>query len=217
MSKSIKPISIILADDHEIFRAGLKKLIQESPRFLVAGEASNGRELISLLEAAPCDLLILDISMPELDGLEALEQIHKRFPAILTLVLSMHANPAYLKRSVARGAAGYVLKEDAFDRLIWAIDEVLAGRKAYSRSITDRALDNLFFQDDPEHQSADILTQRERQILALVAGGRTSRQIAEELKLSVRTVENHRARMMEKLGIHNSAALIKFALSARLV
>lgn len=208
---------IILADDHGLVRAGLKKLISDRKDLAVVGEASTGRDLLNLLLEKECDLVILDLSMPDIDGLEALDIIHKRYKTMQVLVLSMHANPAYLKRAMAKGAAGYILKEDAFDRLLWAIEEVRAGRKAFSRSIADAALESTFHTEDVEHHSADLLTGREREILALVAQGRTSKEIAEKLEISARTVESHRARMMEKLGIQNSAALIKFALSAHIV
>ncbi len=208
---------IIMADDHELVRAGLKKLIHERRDLTVVGEARTGRELLNLLLEKECDLIILDLSMPDIDGLEALDIIHKRYKNTQVLVLSMHNNPAYLKRALARGASGYIIKEDAFDRLIWAIEEVRAGRKAFSRSISDATLEASFHAEDAAHHSAELLTDREREILSLVAQGMTSKDIAQKLDISPRTVESHRARMMEKLGIQNSAALIKFALSAKLL
>lgn len=213
---SSKPVRVILVDDHDMVRAGLRKLISEQSGFTIAGEARNGRELVDLLKETPCDLLILDITMPEMDGLKALEDLRDSYPAIRTIILSMHANPAYLKQTVQRGAWGYILKEDAFDRLVWAMEEVMQGRRAYSRTIADAALGSYIDGGSQAPQSAEVLSAREREVLALVADGKTSREIARALGISARTVESHRSRIMEKLGLPTSAALIKFAVTSNL-
>lgn len=207
---------IILIDDHDMVRAGLRKLISERPGLVIAGEGKSGKDLFELLAKTSCDIIILDITMPEMDGLRTLELLKESYPSIRAIILSMHANPAYLKQTAARGAWGYILKEDAFDRLIWAIEEVLHNRKAFSPTITEAALDSYIEGGDPSPQSADLLTGREREVLTLVAQGKTSREIAKTLGISSRTVESHRARIMEKLGLQNSAALIKFAVTANL-
>jgi two-component system response regulator NreC len=211
-----KPARIILVDDHDMVRAGLRKLISERAGLVVAGEGKNGRDLFELLKKSPCDLVILDITMPEMDGLRTLELLRESYPSIRCIILSMHANPAYLKQTASRGAWGYILKEDAFDRLIWAVEEVLNGRKAFSRTITEAAVESYIDGGELSPQSADLLSAREKEVLAFVADGKTSREIAKTLGISSRTVESHRSRIMEKLGLPNSAALIKFAVTANL-
>jgi len=199
---------IILADDHSLFRAGLKKLLQDRPGLTVVGEANDGNQLIELLNRTQCDLVILDVSMPDLDGFRALSLIKKRSPRTRALILSMHAGVAYLKEAVRRGASGFMLKEDAFDRLVWAIEEIRAGRQAFSPTVSAHAIQSVSAAD-----SLALLSGRQKSILEFVAQGMTSKQIGEKLKLSARTVENHRATIMEKMGISNYAGLIKLGLS----
>lgn len=208
-----KPARIILVDDHDMVRAGLRKLITERAGLVVAGEGKNGRDLFELLKNSSCDIVILDITMPEMDGLRTLELLRETYPSIRCIILSMHANPAYLKQTASRGAWGYILKEDAFERLIWAVEEVLHGRKAFSRTITAAAAQS-YIDGEISPQSMDLLSAREKEVLTLVADGKTSREIAKTLGISSRTVESHRSRIMEKLGLQNSAALIKFAVTA---
>ncbi len=218
MKKKEQPDSfrIMVADDHAMFRAGLVKLIQEQPSLQVVAEAGSGDELIEFLNQKECDLVILDIGMPGLDGLNALALIKKIHRRVRVLMLTMHRSAAYFKKAVSKGADGYLLKEDAFERLVWAVQEIRAGRKAFSPILTAEIMESIA-EDPVEEGALSLLSQREKEILSCVARGMTSKAIGQELDLSPRTVENHRARILEKLGLPNNAALIRFAVSKKLL
>ena len=205
---------IILADDHQILRAGLKDLIEKDPAFKVVGQAKDGDELLSRLDAAKCNLVIMDLSMPNRGGMETLEEVRARFPKVKVLVLTMQKDQEHFKHAMAHGASGYVLKEDAYDQLALAVKTVLMGKKfvspTISRLLTDYYVRSL---DEAESSSLDILTKREQQVLQFIATGMANKNIASRLKLSVRTVETHRANLSHKLGIKNTAGLVKYALS----
>lgn len=203
---------IILADDHKIVREGLRRIVTEAKHLEVVGEAGDGEELLELLRVKTCDLVILDISMPRLDGLESLALIKKHYRQIKILVLSMHASIDYFRKAMQRGADGYILKENAHGRLIWAIDEIKAGRKAQSEGITAEIVED-FVKVTAVQASLDLLSKREKQVLSLVAEGLTSKDIGERLGISSRTVESHRARIMEKLSLKTTAEMIRFALA----
>lgn len=212
----VEPVKIALADDHAILRSGLKNLIAREEGLEVVGEASNGRELISILESTDCDLVILDLSMPELNGLQTLDIIRHRFSELKTLILSMHREREYFRQAVLKGADGYILKDDVFERLINAIRDIMAGRKSYSSELVTYLAEEYVAEVEAE-PVLEILTKREREILKSIANGLKNRDISEELDISVRTVETHRANIMQKLGINNTASLVKFAISNRLV
>ncbi len=205
---------IMLADEHQILRAGLKDLIEKDPAFKVVGQAKDGDELLSRLDAAKCDLVIMDLSMPNRGGMETLEEVRARFPKVKVLVLTMQKDQEHFKHAMAHGACGYVLKEDAYDQLALAVKTVLMGKKfvspTISRLLTDYYVRSL---DEAESSSLDILTKREQQVLQFIATGMANKNIASRLKLSVRTVETHRANLSHKLGIKNTAGLVKYALS----
>lgn len=205
---------IILADDHRMFRAGLKSLIEREPMMKVVAEAKDGQELLERLKGHKCHLVVLDLSMPNSDGMACLEGIRERFPHVKTLVLTMQKDHEHFKHAMLKGASGYVLKDDAFDQLILAMKMILKGKKFVSPSVaqmeTERYLRSL---DEAEESSPNILTKRERQILKLIAGGLANKNIASKFKISVRTVETHRANLCHKLGIRNTAGLVKYALA----
>ncbi len=219
MAKKGQPekVRVVIADDHGLFRAGLARLIQENEKLELLGEAATGDELIELLNQKTADLVILDISMPGLDGVQSLKLIKKVQKKIKVIMVTMHKGQSYLKKAIADGASGYVLKDDAHERLTWAIQEVMNGRRAVSPSLTEALLESFTAEEDPDQGSAAVLTRREKEILGLVANGLTSKGIGEKLGLSPRTVENHRARIMDKLDIHNHAGLVRFAVSNSLV
>ena len=209
---------IILADDHEILCQGLKSLIEKDPSLRVVAQAKNGLELISALKSFKTDIVILDLSMPEMDGLTALEGIKNKFSKVKVLVLTTQKDREHFKHAMARGACGYILKDDAFDQLLIAVKTVLKGKKFVSPSIAALLTDQYLRSLDPvEGSSLEILTRREKDVLKLVAAGCPNKQIALRLKISIRTVETHRANLSRKLGVNNTANLVRYAMQKGLV
>ena len=209
---------IILADDHEILRAGLKSLITQESFLKVVGEAGDGEELLNQLKDKKCDLIVMDLSMPHMDGLAAIKDIRQKFPKIRILVLTMQKDHEHFKYAMGYGASGYLLKDDAYEQLVLAIKMILKGKKFISPSVaaleTERFVRSLEETDVP---SLEILSKRETEILKLVAGGLANKTIALKLKISIRTVETHRANLTNKLGIKNTANLVKYAFSKGLI
>ncbi len=204
--------TILLADDHAVLRAGLKLLLESQPDLRVVGEASSGLEALDLAARLQPDLLLLDLSMPGLGGLEALPALRKAAPAAKILILTMYDDPQYLRAALKNGAAGYVLKKAADAELISAIRAVLRGEMYVHPSLTRALLDDMLPKPQTAPDAWETLSEREREVLRLVALGHTSAEIAERLNLSAKTVETYRARGMEKLGLTNRAALVRFAL-----
>lgn len=211
-----KDYRIILADDHPILRAGVKVLIEGRPGFKVIGEVSNGRELLDLVAKESCDMVILDLNMPLMNGIEALEFLQLHYPRISVLVLTTHKEKPFLKRALSRGAKGYLLKEETHDKLISAIMDIRQGKKAISPEMTSLIVED-FSTDLTSPLSADLLTVREKEILNLTANGLTSKEIGERLDISARTVEAHRANIREKLGLATQSELIKYAMDHNLM
>lgn len=204
---------IVLADDHALIRHGVKKMIEQDPALKVVGEAADGLELIALLKTIPADLAILDISMPNLRGIEAIREVRKICPAIRVLMLTMHKGEQYLCSSFASGADGYLLKEDSDTELLPAIARVRKGELYISPNLAGEFPEDVMASCSRRGDGfGEILTPREKQILQLVAEGVTSRDIADKLDISKRTVEHHRANMMKKLNIKRVADLIKYAI-----
>ncbi|OGR01731.1 MAG: DNA-binding response regulator [Deltaproteobacteria bacterium RIFOXYD12_FULL_55_16] len=204
---------IVLADDHALIRHGIKKMIEENSFLKVVGEAADGLELIALLKTTPADLAILDISMPNLRGIEAIREVRKICPAIKVLMLTMHKGEQYLCSSFGAGADGYLLKEDSDTELLPAIARVRQGEFYISPNLSREFPEDVIASCHRWREAAgDILTPRERQILQLVAEGVVNRDIADKLEISKRTVEHHRANMMKKLNIRRVADLIKYAI-----
>lgn len=210
--------TILLADDHSVLRSGLKLLLESQPDLRVVGEASSGLEALELVGRLQPDLLLLDLSMPGLGGLDALPALRKIVPATKILILTMHDDPQYLRTALKSGASGYVLKKAADAELISAIRSVLRGEMYVHPSMTRTLLEDML--PHPETSVPDawhILSEREQSVLKLVALGHTSAEIAALLSLSDKTVETYRARGMEKLGLNNRAALVRFALKRGLI
>jgi len=205
--------NILLADDHNIVRQGLRALLQSEPLFHLVGEASDGIEAVRLAERLKPDVLITDVMMPGLNGLEVTRQVTKSLPRTRVIILSMYTNDAYVFEALKNGALGYVLKDSQASDLIQAVREVIAGQRYLSPPLSERALE-LYMRrvesvpDDPY----ELLTTREREVLQMVAEGRTSGEIANRLFISPRTAEGHRANVIRKLGLQNNADLIRFAL-----
>lgn len=210
---------ILLADDHAVLRAGLKLLLNSQADFEVIGEAASGVEALTSAEALQPDLILLDLSMSGLGGLDALPVLRRLASGAKILILTMHEDPQYLRQTLRNGAAGYVLKKAADVELISAVRAVLRGEVYVHPSMTRVLLDDIL--PPPEVSTApdswEALSDREREVLRLVALGYTSAEIAGQLKLSAKTVDTYRARGMEKLGLHSRAALVRFALSKGII
>jgi DNA-binding NarL/FixJ family response regulator len=210
----MRPYNLVIADDHVMFRQGLKKIINANPAYKIVGEASNGLELLNLLKQTVPDLILLDISMPKLQGLEAAKEIKKRFPKMKILILTMHKSNEYLNYALSIGADGYLLKEDADSELFSAIDTVRQQGIYISPLLSPQLKDLLLrkYREDRTHMPEDPLTKREKEILRHIAEGKSSREIGALLEISSRTVEHHRANMMRKLGCRKIAELVRYAI-----
>lgn len=206
---------VLIADDHTIMREGLRALLESDKRLEVVGAVDNGREAVRSAVALKPDLLLMDIAMPDMDGLSALRELQRRGIDTKVLMLTMHKSEEYIRASLQAGARGFMLKDSSGAELLMAIHKVLAGKTFISSAVADRIVSAYFDraeQTAPVRLLSDTLTAREKQVLKLVAEGRRNREIAEFLFVSVKTVEKHRANLMNKLDLHNTAALTAFAL-----
>lgn len=205
-------IRIVLADDHQIVRQGMRALLNAQPDLEVVGEASDGHELLDLAWTLKPGIVITDIAMPNLNGIEAARQIQARQPTVQVIVLSMYSSSSYVIRALRGGALGYLLKDDDFTEVLRAIRAVSAGRRYLSSSVSGQVLDALLAREEARPEPEEALTGREREILQLIAEGKTSQQIAEKLCISIRTVEKHRVNFRAKLGLSSQAELVRFAI-----
>ena len=206
-------LRILLADDHTLLRQGLRKILQERPDWEVVAEAGDGREAVRQTLAVQPDIAILDIGMPLLNGIEATRQIVRRLPDIHVLILSMHANEAYIVQALKAGAKGYLLKDSADTDLIRGVAAVASGKSFFSPAVAKVMLDD-YVRHLTEKGIADrfdSLSEREREIFQLVAEGHSNKEIAELLSVSPTTVETHRAHILQKLDVHNTAELVLYA------
>ncbi len=203
---------ILLADDHALVRAGIRVLLQSLPGVEVIGETGDGLEALERVRRDLPDAILLDITLPGLNGLDVAERISRLGVATRVLMLSMHASPEYAARAFAVGAAGYLNKDSAFDELATALDAVCAGRRYLCRAIDPTLVGEFTRRADKGESELAVLTPRQRQILQLVTEGQGTRQIAERLNLSVKTVETHRAQIMLRLDIHDLPGLVRFAM-----
>ena len=210
---------IVLADDHTILREGLRALLESDPKFKVIGEAENGMEAIRISLNLKPDLVLMDLSMPKVHGFEAIKEIKKQAPAIKIIALTVHKREEYLLATLQAGADGYILKDANHSELIGAIKNVLEGKRYLSPEISGTIIDGYINgRKELESKSTwDSLTQRERGVLKLVAEGNTTKEIADTLFISSKTVEKHRTNLMRKLDLHNIAALTAFALEKGLI
>jgi DNA-binding NarL/FixJ family response regulator len=203
-------INILIADDHAIFREGLKHILAESPDVKVVAEARNGQEVLEKIWSEKYDMVLLDISMPGISGLEVLKQLKIEKPKLPVLVLSMHPEEQYAVRVLRAGASGYLTKESAPDELITAIRKISQGRKYITSSLAERLAFEM--EIDSEKPLHEVLSDREYQVLRIIAAGKTVKQIAEELSLSIKTVSTYRGRIMEKMKMKTNAELIHYAI-----
>ncbi len=214
----MKECRIILADDHSILRDGMKSIISKFPEWKVVGEVQNGNDLLEMLKTIACDLVILDIAMPEMDGLTALKEINSQYSQIKVLMLSMLNDFTHFQKAKSFGASGFMSKEDAGDELPRAIEKILRGKMYIAPSVNKLLAERqLLILENDSLPSVEILTRREKQILCMIAQEMSNKQIALDLCLSIHTVENHRANLSQKLGLKNSVGLVKYAISKGLV
>jgi DNA-binding NarL/FixJ family response regulator len=214
MTKSIR---VVLADDHTLVRAGLRGLLQGIAGIEVVGEAEDGHEALRLAGELHPDVMLLDIGMPGLNGLDAAAQVAKLDARIRVLVLSMHSAEEYVLRALRAGCAGYLLKRSAVSELEVAVRAVARGETYLSPSVSKQVVDDYVGRTGGSADPLEALTPRQREILQLVAEGHTSKEIAERLQLSFKTVEAHRAQIMERLGLDDVTGLVRFALRVGLV
>lgn len=208
-------ISVFIADDHAVVRQGLKQIVSDTPDIRLAGEAATGQEILRLVRSGSCDVLVLDLNMPGISGLEILRVLKQERPELPVLVLSIHAEDQYAIRCLKAGAAGYLTKESAAEELVKAIRQVAAGAKYVSRGLAESlALRLNETGDRPRHET---LSDREFQVLQLMGAGQTATEIAGSLSLSVKTVSTYRARILQKLGLRNNAEVIQYAIQHRLI
>lgn len=202
-------IKILLADDHSVLTDGLRILIESQKDMQVVGISTDGRQVVNRVKADCPDLVLMDVSMPVLNGIEAARQVRELCPKIFILMLSMHADIEYVNRALQAGAQGYILKESAGADVLQAIREVVAGRTFFSAKITEKMLVSL---SKAQKGPLDSLSEREREVLQLTVEGQTSLEIAAQLSLSPKTVETYRSRIMTKLDLDSLPALVKFAI-----
>jgi DNA-binding NarL/FixJ family response regulator len=210
-------INVLIVDDHALVRAGLRRLIEDMTDISAAGEAASGREAIAAVERLNPDVVIMDISMADMNGIEATEQLLKVRPHVYVLVLSAHSGPEFVQQAFKAGAAGYLLKAVRPDELERAIRTVAGGETYLCPEISRTVVDGYLRRSADTAGPLDALTPRQREILQLVAEGQSSKRIAAVLGLSIKTVESHRADLMERLGIHDVAGLVRFAVRTGLV
>ncbi len=199
-------IKTLIVDDHQLFRNGIVSLLSKNDAIEVVGEASNAEQLLEILETTKVHVVLMDISMPGMNGLEAIAAARDKFPEVRFIVLTMHAEGQYVVKAVRSGAYGYLIKNADESELIHAIREVANGKKYFNSEISQLMIGNMAMEE-----SHKKLSDREQEILTLVSEGKTTKEIAEEIFVSARTVETHRVNMMKKLNVQNSAELIKKA------
>jgi DNA-binding NarL/FixJ family response regulator len=209
----VKAYRVVLADDHILVRRGLRRILEEKPNLEIVGEVGDGLELLNLLNKIGPNLIILDVSMPNLRGIEAIPEIRHVRPEAKVLMLTMHKEEEYLYQAISAGANGYLLKEDAEKELFTAIDSIQGGKIYISPGLADQSMQNWarMRRGEDDSQVVETLTIRQREILKMIAEGRSNKEIGDLLCISVRTVERHRANMMDKLNIRKTAELVQYA------
>jgi DNA-binding NarL/FixJ family response regulator len=213
----MKSTRVILADDHTLVRAGIRSLLEKIPSVAVVAEAGDGREAIALVKKHRPTLVLMDIAMPELNGLEAVARITKDFPAVKVIILSMYVNEAYVRHAFRAGASGYLLKDGTLAEMELAIESVSSGGIFLSPRISRRVIESYFESVGNDSSPLDRLTPRQREVLQLIAEGKSTKEIAFLLGLSIKTVEAHRAQLMAKLDIHDVPGLVRYAMHVGLV
>ena len=212
-------LSIVLADDHTILREGLRALLTADSNLEIVGEARDGREAVRCVEKLGPDLLLMDLSMPRMSGMDAIREIKKRYPETKIIALTVHKTEEYLLTTLQAGADGYVLKDATHDELMLAIKNVMGGKSYLSPGVSEKVIEGYLEGKETTRSlsSWESLSQREREVLKLIAEGYKNKEIADDLCISLKTVEKHRANLMKKLDLHNAAALTVYAMEKGLV
>lgn len=208
---NLTPIKIIIADDHDVIIDGLTALLSTEKNLQIVGRANNGKQLLEIIKNKPVDLIILDIEMPEMNGVEVTEKLKTIYPQLKILVLTMYNSPDFIANLLRHGVDGYILKNSRKNDLLQAINSVVSGRPFYAPEVTEIMMDS-FRQGQSNKEDTPELTQREIEIVRLIAEEYTSREIGEKLFISFHTVERHRKNIIAKLGVKNVAGLVKYAL-----
>jgi DNA-binding NarL/FixJ family response regulator len=210
-------IRVLLADDHSLMRDGIAALLNEVPGFKIVGEARDGLEAIQMIQTHQPNMILMDIGMTPMNGLDATARISKEYPEVRVVILSMHANEEYVLKALRAGAAGYLLKDTKKQELIDALNAVAAGKTFLSKEVSRHVIDDYVRSVESERTPLDQLTPRQRQILRLIAEGKTNKEIAQVLNVSIKTVDTHRTLLMQRLNIHDIAGLVRFAIKMGLV
>ncbi len=213
----MKTIRVLVADDHNLVRAGIRALLAPVPEIEVVGEAANGREALDLIQAQPPDVVLMDIAMPGLNGLDTAARVAQGFPGVRIIILSMHANEEYVLQALRAGATGYLLKDADTAELELAIKAVARGETYLSPAVSKHVIDDYLQRLDGQVNPLDRLTPRQREVLQLIAQGYTTKEIALTLGVGVKTVETHRSQLMDELDIHDVAGLVRYAIRMGLV
>ena len=212
-------IRVMLVDDHTVVRQGLRRILESDPEVEIVGEAGDGRSAVEMTPSVHPHVILMDIALPELNGIEATRQIVKRNEGAKVLILSMHADDVYVRQSLKAGARGYLLKDSEDLELLKAVKAVSRGGSFFSPAVSKLLLEG-YLGDSGNREVEDnlgLLTDREREVLQLIAEGKTNKEIASRLAVSINTVETHRKHIMEKLDLHNTAELVRFAIRKKLV
>lgn len=210
------PIRVVLVDDHALVRAGMRSLLGSMEQVAVVGEAASGEEALALAGTAQPDVVLMDIAMKGMTGLQAASRLREISPGVRVIILSMHAGEEYVLQALRAGAVGYLLKDAATGELELALRSVMRGESWFSPAVSRQVVEG-YVQRVGGESAADVLTARQREVLRLVAGGKSTKEIAYDLNLSVKTVETHRAQIMERLGIRDVAGLVRYALRTGLI
>jgi two-component system response regulator NreC len=215
----MRPLRILLADDHAVVRKGLRYLLEGQANHTVVAEAADGREAVRLCAELKPDVAVMDVAMPGLNGIDAAAQIVKANPSIAVVILSMHSDESYILRALSAGARGYLLKDSAEEDLLRAVETVAEGRPFFSPAVAQSILEDYMRQMQMRgvQDSYDLLTDREKEVLQLLAEGKSNKEVAALLDLSPYTVETHRNRLMQKLNLHNTAELVLYAVRKKLI
>lgn len=211
------PQRVLIADDHRLLRAGIRALLEKYDEFEIVGEAGDGREALELVAQHHPDVVLLDLTMPSLHGLDALPRIKRQSPETKVIILSMHANEEYVVQALRSGVSGYVIKDAAVEELRRALRTVAAGETFLSPRISKQTVESYLESTNGVHGPLKQLTPRQREVLQLIAEGRNTKEVADTLQVSVKTVEAHRLQIMQRLGIHDVPGLVRFAIRIGLV